>query len=80
MKIHNNYFKEWNITRIIRAVLAGSLLISYYYSKEFLFLFIGIMLGVQVVFNISCPGRSCEPTYKNDTKTKIEFEKYKPKK
>jgi len=38
------------------------------------------MLGVQAVFNISCSGGSCEPTYNSDTKTKIKVEKYKHKK
>ena len=79
MKVLIKYFKEWNITRIIRAILAGALIISYYYSKEPFFLFIGIMLGVQAVFNISCPGGSCEPTYNSDTKNKIKVEKYKRK-
>ena len=80
MEKFKNYFKKWSIVRIIRAVLAGALLISFYYYREFFLLFIGIMLGAQAIFNISCPGGSCETTFKSEEKPKMEFEKYEPKK
>ena len=80
MEKFKNYFKEWSIVRIIRAALAGALLISYYYYRETFFLFIGSMLGISAIFNVSCPGGSCEPTYKSEEKPKLEFEKYEPRK
>jgi len=80
MEKFKNYFKEWSIVRIIRAVLAGALLISYYYYREIFFLFIGSMLGISAIFNVSCPGGSCGTTNKSEVKTNMEFEKYEPKK
>jgi len=75
-----NYFKDWGVTRIIRLVLAGALFIAYYYNRENFFLFVGIMLTAQAVFNISCPGGSCETSYKGEKKTDIEFKKFEPNK
>ncbi len=74
------YFKNWSVMRIIRLVLAGALLIAYYYNREFIFLFAGIILSIQAAFNISCPGGSCSANYKDDEKHKFEFNKYEPKK
>ena len=71
-----NYFKSWDFSRIIRAVFAGALFISYYYYRETFFLFIGIILATQAIFNISCPGGSCGTTNKSEGKTNMEFEKY----
>lgn len=74
------YFKNWSVMRIIRLVLAGALLIAYYYNQEFIFLFAGVILTVQAAFNISCPGGSCYTSHKVDKKHKFEFNKYEPKK
>ncbi|MDR3653827.1 MAG: hypothetical protein P4L34_12770 [Paludibacter sp.] len=75
-----NYFKNWGITRIIRLVLAGALGIAFYYNRENIFLFVGIILAAQAIFNISCPGGSCETGNKSNKTTEIDFEKYEPKK
>lgn len=75
-----NYFKNWGITRIIRLVLSVVLGVVFYYNHESLFLFVGIILAVQAVFNISCPGGSCETSNKTSKTTEINFEKYDPKK
>ena len=74
------YFKAWSASRIIRLVLGGSLGIAYYYNRESLFLFVGIVLTVQAVFNISCPGGSCGTNYSKDVKPLIKVDKYEPKK
>jgi len=80
MELIKNYFKDWSAMRIIRLVIAGALFISYYYNREYFFLFFGIVLTTQAVFNISCPGGSCETPYKGEKKTDIEFEKFEQKK
>lgn len=74
-----NYFKNWGTGRIIRVVLAVGFVIVYYYNREYMFLFVGLVLLVQAVFNISCPGGSCGTTYKSDEQPKMEFKKYEPK-
>ncbi len=75
-----NYFKSWGLTRIIRLVLAVALGISFYYNRENVFLFFGIILATQAIFNITCPGGSCETSNKSTKTTEIDFEKYEPKK
>lgn len=80
MRRIKNYFKSWSTTRIIRLVLAGALLIAYYYNRELIFLFAGIILATQAVLNISCPGGSCSANHQRDEKQKFEFKKYEPKK
>jgi hypothetical protein len=80
MKQIKDYFKAWDIARIIRIVLAGALLIAYYYNRESLFLFAGIVLSVQAVFNISCPGGSCSTGVDKNTKPIVDVKKYEPEK
>jgi len=75
-----NYFKSWGTARIIRIVLAGALGISYYYNRETIYLYGGIILGLQAVFNITCPGGSCSTSYSKEDKVIIKTEKYEPKK
>lgn len=75
-----NYFRGWGISRIIRIVLAVSLGIAYYYNRETLFLFAGIVLALQAVFNVTCPGGSCSTTYSKKDKPVIETGKYEPDK
>ena len=75
-----NYFKNWGAARIIRIVLAIFLGIAFYYNHETLFLFVGIILTLQAVFNISCPGGSCNTSYTKQDKPVIKIDKYEPKK
>ena len=79
MKQIKNYFKSWDASRILKLVLSAALLISYYYNKENFFLFIGLMLGVQALFNISCPGGSCSTSTDKNTKQIVKTDKYEPK-
>ncbi|MFT3754237.1 MAG: hypothetical protein QM800_15635 [Paludibacter sp.] len=80
MKLLKNYFNAWNTSRIIRAILAASLFAAYYFDKETLFLFAGIILGLQAIFNISCPGGSCTTVSDKNAKPLIHVEKYEPNK
>jgi len=80
MKRIKDYFKGWKIARIIRLILAGALGIAYYYDRENLFLFVGIMLTAQAVFNISCPGGSCSTNYRSEEKAILKVKKYEPNK
>jgi len=75
-----NYFKNWGATRIIRLVIAGALGIAYFYNKEIIYLFAGIVLASQAIFNITCPGGSCSTNSPKEDKTVIKIEKYKPSK
>ncbi len=74
------YFSNWDISRIIRLVLAVAFGAGYFFTKETIYLFAGVILGIQVIFNISCPGGSCAtPTTKNE-KPVVEVKKYEPEK
>ena len=75
-----NYFKKWDISRIIKLVLGSCLGIAYFYNHESLFLFAGIMLSFQAVFNIGCPGGNCSTNYSKDDKPIIKVDKYEPNK
>jgi len=79
MKLIKDYFKSWEIARIIRAIFGVLLLIAYYFDRQQLFLFVGIMLSIQAIFNISCPGGSCSPTVDKNAKQVVEIKKYEPK-
>lgn len=80
MKPIKNLFKDWGATRIIRLVLAGALGIAFYYNRETIYLFAGIVLGLQAVFNISCPGGSCSTPARKEDKIVVKTEKYEPTK
>ena len=73
-----NYFKAWGPTRIFRIVLAVVLGIAYYNNRESIYLFGAIILGSQAVFNITCPGGSCQTPIRKDDKAIIKTEKYDP--
>jgi len=75
-----NQLKGWGPTRIFRLVLAGVLGIAYYYNRESISLFGAIILGSQAVFNITCPGGSCETPNRKDVKAIVKTEKYEPTK
>jgi hypothetical protein len=80
MKLIKKYFSDWNIARIIRIVLAIFLGISYYYNRESIYLFGTLVLSIQAIFNISCPGGSCSTNYAKTDSPVIKTEKYEPKK
>ena len=75
-----NYLSTWDVARFIRLGLAVALIIAFYYDRETLFLFAGIILAAQAVFNISCPGGSCGTKLSGEDKPVMKFKKYEPKK
>jgi hypothetical protein len=80
MKLIKKYFFDWNIGRTIRIILAIFLGISYYYNRESIYLFGALVLSVQAIFNMSCPGGSCATHYNKTSSPVIKTEKYEPKK
>lgn len=80
MKLIKKYFSDWNLARIIRIVLAIFLGISYYNNRESIYLFGTLVLSIQAIFNISCPGGSCSTNYAKTDSQVIKTEKYEPKK
>jgi len=75
-----NQLKGWGFTRIFRLVLAGILGIAYYSNRESIYFFGAIVLGLQAVFNITCPGGSCERPIRKEDNAIIKTEKYEPTK
>lgn len=76
-----NYFRAWDLGRIIRLVIGISLGIGYLSVGEQIYLLGGILFTAQAVFNMSCPGGTCAtPAKKDENKTVMKFEKYEPNK
>lgn len=73
-------FQNWNLSRIIRLVLAVAFAVGYLVSKESIYLFASVFLGAQAVFNISCLGGSCSTAPAKEDKQIVKVEKYEPKK
>ena len=80
MKRIKAYLKNWNLIRLFKLILGISILISYHYNNENLFLVIGTILSAQAVFNLSCPGGNCNVSTNKDMKQIIKTEKYEQKK
>jgi hypothetical protein len=76
-----NYFSAWDLSRIIRMSLSVALLFGYFSSKETIFIFASAVLGLQAIFNISCPGGACETPKSSKTEEPIiKVKKYEPEK
>lgn len=73
-------FQNWDISRIIRLVLAVAFAVGYLVSKESIYLFAAVFLGAQAVFNIGCPFGSCSTAPAKEDKPIVKVEKYVPKK
>ena len=78
MKQIRDYFKNWGTSRIIRIVLAVLSGIAYFYNRETIYLFGGIILTVQAAFNITCPGGSCQTNNRKESEIIVKTEKYEP--
>lgn len=74
------YFSDWDLTRIIRIVLAIALLVGYFSTKETMYIMGAVILGAQAIFNISCPGGSCAAPVSKSEKPIVEVKKYEPEK
>lgn len=81
MEIIKNYFKGWDLGRIIRLVIGVGLGIGYFVVDEQIYLLGAILFTAQAVFNMSCPGGACAtPVKKDEAKPVMKFEKYEPNK
>jgi len=80
MKQIKKYFSGWDTSRIIRLVLGVALGIGYFYTRESIYLFGAIILSLQAVLNISCPGGSCSTGSVKDEKPLMKIKEYEPKK
>ena len=80
MKQIKAYLKDWNLARFIKLVMASLLYIAYFHDKEPAYLFVGLILSTQAVFNLSCPGGSCSTGMNKNTKPVMEIKKYEPEK
>lgn len=74
------YLSAWDVTRVVRLVLAGALAVGYFYNKETIYLMGASILGLQAILNISCPGGSCSTSTSKTSDPVIKVEKYDPKK
>ncbi|HLP05944.1 MAG TPA: hypothetical protein VK152_10995 [Paludibacter sp.] len=74
------YFSGWGAARVVRLILSILLAIGYISAKETIYLFGALVLGLQAVFNISCPGGSCQTASSNKGKQAMKFKKYEPEK
>jgi len=80
MEAIKKYFREWDFTRIFRLVLGLAMGVGYLSTKESIYLVGGLILTVQAVLNIGCPGGACAvPTPKDDKKPVMTFEKLETK-
>ncbi|HIP36091.1 MAG TPA: hypothetical protein EYG85_04490 [Crocinitomix sp.] len=60
--------KHWPLMRLIRLAIAIGCFITYYESREWFILAIGLLMFVQVLFNTGCSDGSCEIPNQNDKK------------
>lgn len=74
------YFSSWDATRIFKLVFALVLSVIYFFTRENMYLFGGIMFLVQAVFNIGCPGGSCSTNVPKSNQPTVKVDKYEPKK
>ncbi len=59
---------HWSIMRIIKLVIAIGCFYTYYQSREWFVLAIGIFVFIQVLFNTACPDGACEIPHQKDIK------------
>lgn len=72
------HFTDWNTGRVIRLVFAIALAAGYISTKEGIYLLGAVIFGLQVVFNMSCPGGSCSTTATGNKEPAIKVKKYEP--
>lgn len=78
-----NYISGWNFIRVFRLLLSLGLFAGYFYAKESIYLLGGIIIGIQAVLNVGCPGMNCNtrvPDNKNTPVMKFEELKINKKK
>lgn len=74
-KLNKMNFKNWDLLRIIRLVLALLIAVESFYAKSYWLLIPAAILLIQAIFNMGCLLNSCSiPNHsKNDDKT-IQYE------
>lgn len=79
MKRIKNYLQNWDNTRLIKLILSLVLFAAYSIYPIQLLMAFAVILSVQAVLNLSCPGGSCNVPVKKNTETTIKTEEYNPK-
>lgn len=72
------HLTDWNTRRVIRLVFTIALSAAYISTKEGIYLLGAVIFALQVVFNMSCPGGSCNTTATNTKEPAIKTKKYEP--
>lgn len=81
MEAIKSYFKEWDLSRVMRLVIGVGFAVGYFILKEEIYLLAAIFFAARALFNLSCPGGSCKtPASKDETKPVMKFEKFEPNK
>ena len=76
-----DYFRAWDFSRYVRMGMGVGLGIGYAATGESIYLLGAIIYSVQALFNMGCPGGTCEtPAKPTQKKQVMEFEKYEPNK
>ena len=74
------YFRTWDLSRIIRIVLGVAMGIGYLQTKESIYLIGAIIFTIQALFNLGCMGGACATnTPKTKNKVDIKIDKYETK-
>lgn len=60
--------KHWTLMRVIRLVIAIGCFVTYYQSREWFVLAIGLLVFIQALFNTGCSDGTCEVTHQKDMK------------
>lgn len=72
-----NYFRNWNLFRIIRLALGIFILVQGIGSEEWLLAALGGFISVMPILNMGCYGGSTCNTSPASTKTDLEETTYK---
>lgn len=75
------FFSSWDFARYFKAGLAIALTAGYFSTSEPMYMVGAFFFAAQAVFNVGCPGGTCETKPINKEKqTTIVVEKYEPTK
>ena len=69
-------FTGYNWLRLVRLLAGGIALYQGIISYNTILGALGVLLLIQGIFNIGCPGVTCNPTYKQTTLSKAEEIKF----
>lgn len=63
----------WDFMRTFRLILSISMFFGYLSSKENIYLIGALFLGFQAVFNLGCPGATCQTSVKESEIKPVQF-------